>query len=211
MEVNFMYKINLMLLGLAFLLLGCDENKKSQNLNILKVQNIESSKFEPNDVKMVNFLILNTNVDTIYLEEFKGLNVSISDKIDTVQNANLIITNLNKNYLKGIHSSMPPEILFSDSAYKIEKYYDKYLIPNSKIIAKKIKNKSYWILAPKSSISIKSYLKFQLNDLYENKENYKSEPISLNLRVKYFKNDTSIIVFDNITYSDTCLWNLLKF
>lgn len=204
-----MHKINLMFLGLAFLLLGCVKNKNSQNIKILKVQNIESSKFEPNDVKMVNFVFFNTSVDTVYLEEFKGLNVSISDKTDTIQNANLIISNLKKKYLKGIYSSMPPEILFSDSSYKIEEFYNNHLIPNGERIAKKINNRNYWILAPKSAILIKSYLKFQLNDLFEIKEIYKKESISLNLKVKYFIKDT--LVLDNIAYTDTCLWNLLIF
>lgn len=193
------------LFTLLIVLSSCNGRMNTKNINITDLKIVEKSLYEP-DVSFVELKITNKNKDTLYLATFSDINVVIDNKVDTTQDASLVIPVAIETEVKGIPSSIPPLILFTDSSANLLEYYKTYLKHNEKLDIKEIQNKMYWEIKPLSSIIVRVILRFSLYELEKvDLEKLTKNPVDMTLfiKTKIYKSNFDFPQSYNITFTES--------
>jgi hypothetical protein len=166
----------------------------------IDVENVEVSYFE-RDTWLISLNIKNNTYDTLYVKKIEKLNGDIVSEGEFFRLINLNFVNVSLSKIKTqrveILSSMPPDILYTDSADNLDKY-DRNILSSNYLMTKHIGDFDYWVISPNSKINVKIAIEFLLQDLSEidiNKlRSFKNVTCRLDVKLQYFKNnfDTQI-------------------
>lgn len=209
-------KILLVIIFINILLCKTNTTNKPKISNIgIDVENVEVSYYE-RDTWLISLIIKNNTYDTLYVKKIEKLNGDIVSEGEYFRYINLNFMNVSLSKIKTqkfeIVSSMPPDILYTDSADNLDKYYQNIMSSNYLIITKHIRDFDYWIIAPNSNINVKMSIEFLLQDLSEIDINklraFKNVKGRLDIKLQYFKNNFNTQIDEIVKSSES--YNLIE-
>lgn len=184
---------------LILISISCNSNEKYAdkiNVEIIKVLN---SPYEE-DVKIVEIKLTNNTSDTVFVERKDKVSGTIAGKIDFADDEAIIYfsnTSLKKTSqeFKGTILAVP-DILISDSAYKLYEYYNNL----SKFNNRFSQENGFYKLMPKESICFNLILHFSIYELYQIDPNSLNDKtaIQLVLNLKTFKKNNGVSSMSNV-------------